>query len=426
MARLNKKAPQTVTYQGLSYELVERKATAPVTVTFKGAQYKRICAEQLPTPHPWVDDRGKGTRKDTSTPFSLDDEYMPSPVVEDIYVRMSQSDYRLLVSLPQAVEGHLQGLLQRMQSKKLNSGRAEVLASEAEVKAAIAALEEFVQSEDDENPDVVHAQDMLSTWKRNYIIPDKSLSKPLPTYKSELPPSSNIRMFHYKGARYVLVRADEQDPQERLLEEYQKENEFFADELFNKYISKVSRAVQDATPLGETRKQIDTLVSAVTAMRQSVEKPGGANWEGKFEDGSAGMRKLTDILYKGHEKDLVYVLNTPGAIDDMIAKYVSSLNEFKSNLDAANMHYKAALDHAVQKGWTSKWAATREASKLRKEILSKFYGVKDPDNFIKDFYHVPKNRPEKVPGKGPEQTEASVKTAPRTIRFKGVPYVLQG
>jgi len=423
MARLNKKAPQTVTYQGLSYELVERKATVPKTVTFKGAKYKLVSANEEAIP-----EFMQGIQEEYSDKggFKTHYEHRLAPSEENIYVRMSTDDYALLLALPEATYGPVRNFLQRASKKKLESGRAEVMASETEVSDVVAALEDFLEEDDGAPASIAHAQDMLATWKRNYIVPDKPLSKPLPTYKSELPPSSNIRMFHYKGARYVLVRADEQDPQERLLEEYQKENEFFADELFDKYVSKVSRAVQDATPLGETRKQIDTLVSAVTAMRQSVEKPGGANWEGKFEDGSAGMRKLTDILYKGHEKDLVYVLNTPGAIDDMIAKYVSSLNEFKSNLDTANMHYKAALDHAVQKGWTSKWAATREASKLRKEILSKFYGVKDPDNFIKDFYHVPKNRPEKVPGKGPEQTEASVKTAPRTIRFKGVQYVLQG
>lgn len=371
MARLNKKVPQTVTYQGLSYELVERKATAPVTVTFKGAQYKRICAEQLPTPHPWVDNRGKGTRKYTSTPFSLDDEYMPSPVVEDIYVRMSQSDYHLLASLPQAVEGHLQGLLQRVQSKKLNSGRAEVLASEAEVKAAIAALEEFVQSEDDENPDVVHAQDMLSTWKRNYIIPDKSLSKPLPTYKSELPPSSNIRMFHYKGARYVLVRADEapdymgKRKSPTLEEVIDADTEVFS-ELFIKGIQDV---IAENVPIMQIKDSIDKVQNA----RQSLDNVSMA----LNNDRGPGGRWLTDAFFSGkhHRDTLRKLIQNPDLVRESINKYLNDMQKAGKSIQVATKVLEDVNKMIVERGWASKWALKRGRGEATEEILNEFYGL---------------------------------------------------
>jgi len=378
MARLNKRVPVTVTYKGLSYEIVQQKQAAPTTVTFKGAKYELISAERMEIP-----------------PEAT--EYMPTPVEQDIFVRMSTPDYRLLRSLPQAMEGPLRGMLDRAAQKKLNTGRAEVAASEAEVRAAISALEDFIQTEEN-TAAVTHAQDLMSTWKRNYLLPDKPLSKPLPSFQKELPRSTNIRMFHYKGAKYVLVQADEAP-------DYMKGRpsptyeDVLETEVFSDLVTNIHPSIKDNIPISQLKRSVDAVQQAEMSLRRASDDLNN--------DRSPGVRWLTDAFFKGNRDKLERLLADPDLVRESINKYINDIQEALVAAQTAVTVITDISNMITERGWASKWTMKKERSALRKDILEKIYGMNEAEikNFFSKAYEIKQERAKEPPSKEPTGKE---------------------
>jgi len=369
------------------------KKTPLKNITFKGANYKLADGADLPVP-----------------------EFSPelAPSEENIYVRMSMDDYQLLASLPESTYGPVKRLLSRFNRKKLESGRAEVMATETEVADVIAALEDFIDEEEGAAASTVHAQDMLAKWKRNYLMPDKPLPKPMPSYTSDLPRSTNVRVFNYKGAKYVLVEADDTPPDYMKKRESPTYEEVIDQEIFSDLVKNIKPSIRDNIPVSQLKRSVDAVQQAEGSLRKAS--------DALNNDRRPGVRWLTDAFFSGNQGILNKLMEDPELVRTSINQYIEDLQTALAAAQTAVTVITDISNMVEEKDWASKWTMKKRRSELRKEILEKAYGMSAQEikDFFSEAYAIKQKRSEE---KKPEK-QATASTVPRTVKFKGHPYVL--
>ena len=411
-------APQTVTYRGVEYRLAVAPPPPPRVVTYAGEQYhlaESLEREPQPTVPPL--ESSELVEQEDAPKVGLDVEivsdddddeeeyYEPNPPLDrNVYVRLSQDDFHLLSSLPDAEYGMLQDFLSRARNKKMTSGRTEVMASENEVRAAIAALQAFISAGDASPSAITHAQDMASSWGRNYLSPEKPLPKRLPNYNLDtLPRSQNIRTFNYKGARYVLVEGAEEQREKSPAQQFL---EMITNEQFSEYFSTIPKAVWHATPLWQARTHIDKMEKGRQAVDSSFMR---------LNNKEKSLRMAIDAPYQTEQnkENLQRLLTEEGLLEKITKGYVDAVAEYGGALETALMVYKDSINYAIDRGWTSAWAAKTDKAKLKKQILTRLLGITDPKAFVKDYYKIPdgdtrsKKEPQETPtSESPKREES--------------------
>jgi hypothetical protein len=310
------------------------------------------------------------------------DSWISHRVERDVYVRISQDDFSLLASLPDASYGLLREFLSRARRKKLTSGRIEVLASEDEIREVISALREFLETEEESPSVMTHAQDMLSSWERNYIQPERRVPKSFPSYEN-LPRGTNVRTFYYRGAKYVLVEAAEAEegttPEEKFLD-------MISGEEFAEFFYNITEAVGTATPLKQLRTLIDRLEDGRKALDRSFMV---------LNDKSKSLRMVTDALYDTDQnrKNLARLVTEEGLLESLTKEFLDGLAKYGAAASTADMAYRDTLNYMTERGFTSQKAAKRGKSSKIKYILRKYFNIYDPASFVKKFFHIPERSP---------------------------------
>jgi hypothetical protein len=309
----------------------------------------------------------------------------------DIHVKISKEDLGLLSQLPEAKETPISEFLQRARKKIVETGHAQCLASEAEVDAIIGALQNFVHSDEAQLKDKAHASDMVSYWRRNYLMEEKPPVPLKPRKQPKLPPSSNLRMFSYRGASTVVYKgrkyvrvADERETPEYVKPGKGPEDlrDFYIDQAFSALLTKEKPSINANIPVPQIKNYIDAADQAVQAVKSASN---ALNYRPSVQKGPPTARWLTDaFLYGKHNQEYLYALiNDPETVRAALNWYIDNVNDFAAAAENIQKIAQDMLKSITEQGWASKYKLRKERKEQKKEILRDFFGMSDAE--IKDF-----------------------------------------
>lgn len=379
-------------------------------VMYKGAKYRPVTADER-----WLRDYGDMA---IQPPSRSERVHLPSEQRSlpdssyDIHVRISKEDLGLLEQLPESDAGLIAEFLERAHKKVLDTGHAECLVAEAEVDAIVNALQNFIHSDQAQLKDKAHASDMASYWKRNYVIKDTG-SKPLKSREQpKLPPSSNVRMFSYRGANAVMYKgkkyvrvAGERKPPELIKNVPESLWDVFVDHAFSDIVLGIRPKITENIPVAQMKRDIDT----TDQTRQNIQAV-NAYLNGKedaFEKAPKGpnARWLTDAFFKGTGADyLRAMVDDPEKVKQALNSYIWGINQYSTALESAQQMARDMLKRAEQ--YASKYKMKKERKAQKEELLRTFYGYDDHEvqRHMNNAYAQAKENAAKQRG-GPDKRE---------------------
>jgi len=351
-------------------------------ITYKGRIYTPVTADAVDDLRGFGDIGGIPSRNERVY-LPGEQRSLPSSSY-DIHVRISKEDLGLLEKLPESDDGLIAEFLERAHKKVLDTGHAECLSAEAEVGAVVNALQNFIHNDQAQLKDKAHASDMASYWKRNYVIKDTG-SKPLQSREQpKLPPSSNVRMFSYKGANTVVYKgrkyvrvADERETPEYLKGDKGETDlwEVILDQAFSDLLKNPPKAVQENSFLPQMRDDIDEIEKARQLMDKAMRV---INWK---DPEDPGPRWLTDAFWD--KELLVKLLDDPNLVRLALNNYIEGVNRAQASAQVINERIQDMQKRIKETGWASAYKTKKERQAIKKQLLKDFYGYTDSD--VKDF-----------------------------------------
>jgi len=350
-------------------------------ITYKGRIYTPITADAVDDLRGFGDIGGIPSRNERVY-LPGEQRSLPSSSY-DIHVRISKEDLGLLEKLPESDDGLIAEFLERAHKKVLDTGHAECLSAEAEVDAVVNALQNFIHNDQAQLKDKAHASDMASYWKRNYVIKDTG-SKPLQSRQQpKLPPSSNVRMFSYRGAKAVMYKgkkyvrvADEREPPELVKNVPKNLWDVFVDHAFSDIVLGIRPRITENIPVAQMKRDIDT----TDQTRQNIQAVNAYlnGDEGALENAPQGPnpRWLTDAFFKGTGADyLRAMVDDPEKVKQALNSYIWGINQYSAALESAQQMARDMLKRAEQ--YASKYKMKKERKTQKEELLKTFYGFSD-------------------------------------------------
>lgn len=375
-------------------------------ITYKGKKYFPVTADDR-----WLRDYGDMA---IQPPSRTERVYLPGEQKSlpsssyDIHVRISKEDLGLLEKMPESDDGLIAEFLERAHKKVLDTGHAECLAAEAEVDAVVNALQNFIHSDQAQLKDKAHASDMASYWKRNYVIKDTGAEPLKSREQPKLPPSSNVRMFSYRGANTVMYKgkkyvrvADERETPEYVKPGKGPEDirDVYLDEAFSALLAKRYPSIRANSPLPQMKTNIDKASEMVGAIKKASN---ALNERPPVAYGPPTARWLTDAFFDTDEskKILDRLIEDPETVRQALNWYVDNVNDLAA---ASETLYKVSQDMLkgiVEQGWTSKYKLRKERKEQKKQILREFFGLNDSEvaSFLNEAYSTSKQNLEKARG----------------------------